>query len=54
MVLVSGKCVMNESILTGESVPEIKSPIDQYSEEVYDLKNERSKKNTVFAGSKFL
>ena len=32
MVLLTGKCVANESILTGESVPVIKLPIEPDSD----------------------
>ena len=54
MVVIQGKCVMNESILTGESVPVVKTPIEDTASETYDATNDNSKKNTIFAGSKFL
>ena len=54
MVVIQGKCVMNESILTGESVPVVKSAIEDTATEIYDPYNDSSKKYTIFAGSKFL
>jgi manganese-transporting P-type ATPase len=30
MLLISGNCVVNESMLTGESIPQIKDSIDTY------------------------
>ena len=54
MVVIQGKCVMNESILTGESIPVVKTPIDDTASETYDATNPNFKKNTIFAGSKFL
>lgn len=36
MVLIKGRCVTNESILTGESVPVAKAQIDEASEEVFN------------------
>lgn len=45
---------MNESILTGESVPVVKSAIEDTATETYDPFSDNCKKYTIFAGSKFL
>ena len=54
MVLISGKCVLNESNLTGESVPVIKSPISQNSEHEYNPRSINCQKNTLYSGSRLL
>jgi cation-transporting ATPase 13A2 len=52
MILLSGECVVNESMLTGESVPVIKSGIPKNSEEIYDI--EQHQTNTLFAGTEVI
>jgi len=52
LVLISGKCVINESNLTGESVPVIKLPISASSNQNYNPSYEISKSNTLYSGSK--
>ena len=46
--------MVNESNLTGESVPVIKVPISHTSDHEYNPMNEASKKNTLYSGSKLL
>lgn len=51
-VLLNGVCILNESMLTGESVPVVKSPLphpeDPY--EFYDV--EAHKRSTLFNGTR--
>lgn len=54
MVLISGKCVMNESNLTGETIPVLKMPISKESQIIYDPNQNSSKGNTIFSGSNIL
>ena len=51
-VLLNGVCIVNESMLTGESVPVIKSPLSQPEDldEAYDV--EVHKRNTLFNGTR--
>lgn len=52
-VLINGTCILNESMLTGESVPVVKSSIsvsDENSIEIYDV--EVHKRNTLFNGTR--
>ena len=52
-VLLAGTCIVNESMLTGESVPVMKSALQHVDstddEEDYDP--ERHKRNTLFSGT---
>lgn len=50
-VLLKGTCILNESMLTGESVPVVKSPLPQPENvnETYDI--EAHKRNTLFNGT---
>lgn len=50
-VLLTGSCIVNESMLTGESVPVIKSCL-MPTQEIYDPDNfDTSKKFTLFSGT---
>ena len=53
-LLLNGSCVVNESILTGESIPLIKDSIVNLDEDaVFDIKN-RHKNNVVYCGTEVL
>lgn len=53
-IVLSGTCIVNESMLTGESVPVIKNGI-QAENKLYDPQDfESSKKVTVFSGTKVI
>lgn len=54
LILLDGKCVINESNLTGESIPVIKVPIDSSSTDNYDPENDAFKKHTLYGGSMLL
>ena len=56
MALVQGECVMDESSLTGESVPIVKVPLPLVTSEGHPegVHPERNKGNMLFAGSKFI
>lgn len=49
IVLLNGSCIMNESTLTGESIPVIKSALT-YCSNKYSP-NEEGKQSTLFAGT---
>ncbi|XP_066153910.1 polyamine-transporting ATPase 13A3-like isoform X1 [Euwallacea fornicatus] len=50
-VLLNGNCIVNESMLTGESVPITKTPLD-YHEMPYSLKEDVN--HTLFCGTKVI
>lgn len=54
MVLINGQCVVNESNLTGESIPVVKAPISNSSNDVYVHQSDAAKKHTLFSGSKLM
>ncbi|XP_053378847.1 polyamine-transporting ATPase 13A3-like isoform X2 [Mercenaria mercenaria] len=52
-VLMAGTCIVNESMLTGESVPITKTPLHQCEdEEIYSA--EQHKRHTLFSGTKVI
>lgn len=53
-VLLNGTCIVNESMLTGESVPVIKTPLQtpENHNEIYDV--ETHKRNTLFNGTRIV
>jgi cation-transporting ATPase 13A3/4/5 len=54
MILLTGSCLVNESMLTGESVPVMKNCITP-SEILYDPSNpDTSKKFTLYSGTKVI
>jgi cation-transporting ATPase 13A3/4/5 len=52
MVLLSGSCIINEAMLTGESIPVIKAAIPNIKSEVYSAS--KFGKHTLFDGTKVL
>ena len=50
LILLNGSSIMNESMLTGESVPVIKMPLP-YNNNIYNP-NEDGKIYTLFSGTK--
>lgn len=51
-VLLTGNCILNESMLTGESVPVTKTPIPSSNEVIYDTKEHA--RHTLFCGTKVI
>nr|XP_034192113.1 probable cation-transporting ATPase 13A3 isoform X2 [Osmia lignaria] len=51
-VLLTGNCILNESMLTGESVPVTKTPIPSSSEIIYDTKEHA--RHTLFCGTRVI
>lgn len=45
---------MNESMLTGESVPVIKNSLDKFSNVVYDPNTGLAKKHSLYSGTKVI
>lgn len=55
VVLLRGTALVNESMLTGESVPVIKNSLLPESSEIYDPEDfDRTKKYTLFSGTKII
>lgn len=50
-VLTAGNCIVNEAMLTGESVPETKTPITHYDETYNPTTHKR---HTLFCGTKVI
>jgi cation-transporting ATPase 13A2 len=54
MVLLTGSCIVNESMLTGESVPVMKNCLSPIKE-IYDPSNhDVAKKHTLYSGTKVI
>ncbi|KAK0175752.1 hypothetical protein PV327_009479 [Microctonus hyperodae] len=51
-VLLTGNCILNESMLTGESVPVTKTPLPSNNEIIYDIKEHA--RHTLFCGTKII
>lgn len=53
-ILLNGNCVVNESMLTGESIPVIKThlPTPETFDEIFNL--EDNKRSTLFNGTNIL
>jgi cation-transporting ATPase 13A3/4/5 len=51
-VLLTGTCIVNESMLTGESIPVIKSAIPVKSQELYDPDVDTI--HTIYGGTKVI
>ena len=51
MILLTGSCIVNESMLTGESIPVIKNCLAPIKE-IYDPLT--SKKHTLYSGTKVI
>ena len=51
-VLLTGNCIINESMLTGESVPVTKTPIPSSNDVTYDIKEHA--RHTLFCGTKII
>ena len=49
IILLNGSCIVNESILTGESIPIIKNQLPG-NNSMYDVNGE-NKSHTLFAGT---
>ena len=53
MVLIKGQCVVNESMLTGESVPVIKNAISNIDDK-FNPNSDNSKKHVLYGGTKVI
>ncbi|XP_051165501.1 polyamine-transporting ATPase 13A3 isoform X1 [Leptopilina boulardi] len=51
-VLLTGNCILNESMLTGESVPVTKTPIPSSKEIMYDTKEHA--RHTLYSGTRII
>ena len=51
IILLSGQCIMNEAMLTGESIPVIKQALP-HTNDIYDIKGDT--KYTLYGGTKVI
>lgn len=51
-VLLTGNCILNESMLTGESVPVTKTPVPSSNDVIYDTKEHA--RHTLFCGTRII
>jgi cation-transporting ATPase 13A3/4/5 len=49
LILLTGQCIVNESMLTGESIPVIKNALPYNGNDVYD--SEGDSKYTLYGGT---
>ena len=54
MVVLHGQCILDESNLTGESIPVTKTPLDRNSSQIFSPLCDSFKRNILFAGSRTL
>lgn len=57
MVLIRGPCIVDESLLTGESVPQMKEPLESIPEDQLDRPldmEDESKLNILFGGTRIV
>ena len=54
VILLQGKCVVNESMLTGESVPVVKSPADTDDKGIFTPSKSAHAKYTLYGGTEVL
>ena len=54
VVLLSGQCVANEAMLTGESIPVIKTPVVHDDEDIFDPKSSKHSKHTLYGGTQII
>lgn len=53
LLLLNGSVVVNESMLTGESVPQVKDSIDKFAADLLDIKSAH-KQSVIFCGTEIL
>jgi cation-transporting ATPase 13A3/4/5 len=52
LVLLTGSCIVNESMLTGESIPVIKNSLPYTSNDIYDPESDQ--KYTLYGGTEVI
>jgi manganese-transporting P-type ATPase len=54
ILLLDGKCVVNEALLTGESTPQMKENISSILEQEDDLDLKKHSRNIIFSGTRVM